>query len=138
METFSCCVDVNPNSNGALSHQAVANAKEVKTNNFLCAPSPQMNTVKGTVHTRNIKKFTNCANACRTKEQEDLLTKTLDRLHLDIMALDGNRKKPASTLDEGGAPSSTDGKRNIASLLAVEKASTYSRKKPVNSPSRYR
>ena len=144
LETYNQCVDVNPNSNGTLSQQAVVNSKEFTANNFLMASRP-MAKGRGTVHTRNIKTFNNCVNACHTKEQEELLAKTLDELHLELMAIDGNKKKSAasntSVASKTGSTKSdvstdTGGKRKkIGTLAAVEKASTYSRKAPPSSPS---
>lgn len=129
MATYKTCVDVNPNSNGILSQQAASNAlaTELSPTNFLSATSATLNIGKGTAFTRNIKLFKNCVTACHTREQEVLLKTTLETLHKDIMAFDSKKKSS----DPGIAS-----KRNIASLASVEKAVSYSRKKPVNSPSR--
>lgn len=138
LETYKSCVDVNPNSNGELSQEAVSKAltTEMSPTNFLTSGSTTLKIGKGTVHTRNIKLFNNCVNACHTKDQEKLLASSLANLHRDIMALDLNKKMPASSESNVNNDPGTAEKRGISSLAPVENATSYSRKKPFGSPSR--
>jgi hypothetical protein len=95
-------LDVNPNSNGKLSPDAVVEQEEF-VNSFLAAKPTVRGNRGGTVHTRNIKWYNNCVSACRTKEQEQLLTDRLKGLHLEIMQLsateNGNDKSSGNAND---------------------------------------
>lgn len=127
LETHNC-MDVNPNSNGTLSPKTVVTQAEFIQNSFLVSKPNVRGKKGGSIHTRNIKKFANCVNACSTKEQEELLSDTLSRLHLDIMAMSNKGNSQALETNEG----------SIASLAPVEKANSYKRQKPTTSPSRYK
>ena len=88
-ETSNCCLDVNPNSNGKLSPNAVVEQKDFIQNSFLFAkPAARDKSKKGgTVYTRNIKLYNICVNACSTNEQEQVLSDRLKEVHLEIMQL---------------------------------------------------
>ena len=124
-ETFNV-LDVNPNSNGKLSPDAVVEQEEFINSINVAKPTVRGNSGSSNVHSRNIKRYNNCVNSCCTKEQEELLANGLNKLHLDIMEL-GTGKGNGKTNDG-----------SIASLAAVETAASYARKKPMTSPSRYK
>lgn len=138
-ETYNKCYDRNPNSNGVVSLKEASDLTQIHMSSFLMTkPAQQTNKKKGTVYTRNEKKFKLCVNACHTKEQEQLISDTLDKLHLEVMALD--TKKGESTLNEkeGSVSSGSVGTNvGLSSLHQVEKSNTYNRQKPMLSPSRY-
>ena len=131
-ETSNCCLDVNPNSNGKLSPNAVVEQKDFIQNSFLFAkPAARDKSKKGgTVYTRNIKLYNICVNACSTNEQEQVLSDRLKEVHLEIMQLGatGNGNNKSRENSNNGS---------IASLAQVDRAGSYARQKPLTSPSRY-
>ena len=130
-ETYNKCYDRNPNSNGVVSLKESSDLAQIHMSSFLMTkPAQQTNKKKGTVYTRNEKKFKLCVNACHTKEQEQLISDTLDKLHLEVMALD---TKKGGELSSGSVGTNV----GLSSLHAVEKSNTYNRQKPMLSPSRY-
>lgn len=133
---LAACVDTNPNSNGTVSKTKVVSSMEFSVSNFLVSkPVPEK--PKGTVYTRNLKKFNNCVNACRTKEHESILSRALDTAHREIIAADASRNKSAAKAKSADTGINDGTKRSIATLNAVEHAATYSRKKPLMSPSKH-
>lgn len=131
--TYNACKDCNPNSNGLVSLAVASSRQQFQQNSFLVSKPSSSITGKGSVYTRNIKKFSNCVNACKTSEQEKVISDTLDQLHIDIMSMSvGKKKSPPQETQPSSNPTSS-----IASLSQVETSSQYHRQKPVNSPSRH-
>lgn len=98
MRTFNKCVDVNPNSNGALSQDQVARRKDFGINDLSTKKSPAANASDKSAWGRNLKKFANCINAIHTDAQEKVLEDHLITALEEILKLDAsNNGKPRGT-----------------------------------------
>jgi hypothetical protein len=129
-------LDINPNSNGYRSHEAVSRQPHFGINNFSNVTYPSKKD-KGTVYSRHIKKFSNCVNACHSKEQETILNRCLLDAFEKILEVDGNKKQPPMQNCED-SKSATSTNSRIASLPSVETAPSYKRKAPIGSPTKFK